>query len=118
MIKIGLDMLVLAGMLAILQGEEPEWFSLFFVALGLSIVGFVFSLFAPVLGVFVLVPIVIVDTIVLMFFCHLPIKQALIVSGVLLAYNLAFILLYDFAFGMPTTEISLFHRVRQLVRFA
>jgi hypothetical protein len=89
MLKILLDALVLSGIISALRGKDaPEWLTLVLVALGMAIANFVCALLlAPVIGIFVLVPIVLLDGLILMYFCSLTIKQAVITLGILIAYN-------------------------------
>ncbi len=107
MLGIALDVFVLAGLVAVLQGDEPEWLKLLFVAFGMAVVNFVIALLlGEFLGLFILVPIVLVDGLILMFFCHLTIKQAAIAVAVLFAYQIVFALLMNYLFATPRAAAS------------
>jgi hypothetical protein len=101
MLKIALDMLLLAGLLAVLQGEEPDWANLLVVAVIMTVANFAIGLLlADVLGLLVILPIMIIDGLIVMFFCHLPLRQAAIAVAVLLVYNFAY---YYFVPGLFAT---------------
>jgi hypothetical protein len=97
MLKILLDAVVLSGIISTLRGEDtPDKFTLIGVALGLALVnGACVFFLAPVIGLFFLAPLVLIDGVILMFFCSLTIKQALITLGVLLAYNIVWLVTWN-----------------------
>jgi hypothetical protein len=89
MLKILLDALVLGGIITALRGEDtPDKITLILVALGMAVVNLLCALFlTPFIGFFVILPIVLIDGVILMYFCSLTVKQALITVGILIAYN-------------------------------
>ncbi|MEX2187719.1 MAG: hypothetical protein WD875_13025 [Pirellulales bacterium] len=99
------DTVVLALLVTWLQGGEPEWLKLGLVAFGMAVVNLVIVLLlGGFLGIFVLVPIVIVDGFILMLFCSLTIKQAAVAVAILLAYQLVFQLAITKLFAVPQAE--------------
>ena len=93
LLKIALDMLVLAGITSALRSDELDWMRLFFVALIMSLVNFALGFLASTIGLLVIVPIVISNTFVLTLFYYLPMRGALIAAGVLFVYNLSYFFL-------------------------
>ena len=100
MLKILLDAVVLSGIISTLRGEDtPNWLHLIFVALGMAVANYVcVLLLGPILGFAILVPIVLLDGLILMYFCSLTIKQAIITLGVLIAYNVVFLVALSLIF--------------------
>ena len=91
LMKLILDCGVLCIVMQMLQGENADdWAHLFFVALGMAVANFVLALPLAFLGIFLLVPIAIVDGLILMFYCSLTLRQTAIALAILFAYNTAF----------------------------
>lgn len=92
MLGIILDAAVLLCVIKALQGDDAaDFMHLVIVALGLGVANFVCALaLGGVLGLFVLLPIIIIDGLILMFFCSLPIKHAAITLGIFLVYKVAY----------------------------
>ena len=92
MCELVLDFLVVAGTVQIVLGRDaPDLVHLFFVSLGISVANLICLLvLGQFFGLLVLGPILIVDWLILMYFCGLPLKHAGIVLGVLLGYKVAF----------------------------
>ncbi len=101
MLQVLVDAAVLLGVLYMLLGEEaPDFYQVFFVALGMAAVNLVCSLaLAPSIGLFVIVPILLIDGLILMYYCHLTIKYAAIALAILLAYNVASYAFWRWALG-------------------
>jgi hypothetical protein len=96
MLGLLLDAVVLMGILRLLQGDDaPDFIHTLLVSVGLSVVNFVSLL---LLGLFGLIPILIIDGLILMYFCYLPLKQALIALALFMVYKIgisvAFMLLF------------------------
>jgi len=91
MLKLLADAAVLMFMVRLLLGDDaPEFAHIVYVALGMAVANLVIVLvLAGFLGLLVVVPVVIVDTLILMYFCYLDLKYAAITMGALLVYNVA-----------------------------
>ena len=74
MLAIFLDTIVLFGILWwFLQNDMPDFKFVFLIAFGLAIINLLLGLFvAPIIGIYALIPSVILTGLVLMFYCHLP----------------------------------------------
>lgn len=94
MIGIALDSLILFGVLQLLQGDAHELYEIVLVAIGMSVANLVIALaLGGVIGMFAIVPILIVDALILMIYCRLPITHALIALAVLGACKVALAIL-------------------------
>ena len=95
MLAIFLDTIVLFGILWwFLQNDMPDFKFVFLIAFGLAIINLLLGLFvAPIIGIFALVPSVILTGLVLMFYCHLPLLQAAIGTAVFLGYQVVLYLI-------------------------
>jgi putative Ca2+/H+ antiporter (TMEM165/GDT1 family) len=92
MLKLALDVLVLSSLLTMLRGEDkPDLVQLAIIALGIAIANALCVVFlGAILGVLVIVLILVLDGLILMFFCSLTIQQALIALGFLVVYNIVY----------------------------
>jgi hypothetical protein len=89
MLRLFLDAAVLMAVLhAILQNDAPDFVHLVLVSLGMAVANFAcYVLLVSSIGLLVIAPILIIDGLILMYFCALTIKQAAITLGVLLVYQ-------------------------------
>jgi hypothetical protein len=97
MLGLLLDMVVLAGALRLVLGDEaPDWQHIFFVVLGVVAANFAIGLAAGLLlpsavMMYVLLPVgLLVTGVVFAFAFQLTIKQAAVVLGIFFAYELVF----------------------------
>jgi hypothetical protein len=97
LLRILFDSVVLSSIIYMLRGEDtPGWLTMIFVVVGMAVGNSICAQFlAPILGILYLVPIVLLDCLILMYFCSLTIKQALVTLGILVAYHvvMGFVLL-------------------------
>ena len=100
MVKLLLDMLALNVILYIVERDDQiDWAHNALVALGLAVTNFVGAFFlTDKIGLFVLPVIVIVDGLIIMRFCYLTLKQTCMTLVLLIAYNVAFHLVWDWMF--------------------
>jgi len=98
--KFVLDVGVLSSLLTTLRGEDmPDLVQLVFIAFLIAVVNVLCVLFlGAALGIFILLPILVLDGLILMFFCSLTLKQALFALGFLVVYNIVFRLCMMFLF--------------------
>jgi uncharacterized membrane protein len=96
MFKILVDTLVLGGIISVVRSEDmPEWLHLIFVALGMAVANLLCAIFlGPLIGFLVILPIVLIDGLILMYFCSLTIKQAIITISALIGYNIVWQLIF------------------------
>jgi len=72
-----------------LRESAPEFLDVTYVAIGISVASSVLVFFlAPVIGVLVVIPIAIIVCLVLMFFCTLPLRNAIIVTVLFVIYKI------------------------------
>jgi len=84
MYGIAIDSLILFGLLQLLQGDAHELYEVVLTAIGMSVVNLVIVLaLGGVIGIFAIVPMLIVDGLILMFYLRLPIAHAAIALAVL-----------------------------------
>lgn len=83
--------------LKLLLGDEaPGFMETLLVALGMAAVNFVCGL---LLGIWGLIPIVLIDGLILMFFCHLAMKQAIIALAIFMVYKIGITIAFTMMLG-------------------
>jgi hypothetical protein len=90
MLGLILDAAVLVFVIRTFQGDDAaDFLGCFWIALGMAAANFAISLLAPVIGLFILLPILVADGAILMLFASLTPKQTAIALGILVAYQVA-----------------------------
>ncbi len=94
MLGILIDAGVLLLVIKAIQGDDaPEFLNILLVAAGMAVANFfVGLLLAPFVGFFALVPVIVVDGLILMYFCHLTLGQAGITLAIFLTYRVIFLI--------------------------
>ncbi len=73
----------------VMQDHLPDFWQIVLLSLGMAVANFVIAIaLFSLIGWFVIVPIVLVNGLILMFFCHLTIPQAAMTVGGLVVYQL------------------------------
>jgi hypothetical protein len=102
MLGVAVDMLVLAGMMAVLQDREPEWVRILIVAVILAVANLALSLLlGGLLGLFILLPMALVDGVIVFLMCGLTPKQAGLTVGALIGARLVLALLFVMLWRTP-----------------
>jgi hypothetical protein len=86
--KVLLDAAILTSIIYSLLGEyAPDFAHVGFVLLGIIVVNAACGFLLAPMGIFVFLPIVIIDGLILMYFCALTIKHAAITLGIFAVYQ-------------------------------
>jgi hypothetical protein len=105
MLGIFLDAAVLMGILyLLLQDQAPDFLQVLLVSVGMAVANLACALLlGHAIGLFVIIPIVLIDGFILMLYCHLTLQQAAIALALLIAWQIGLHFLLAAMFSHPAT---------------